>query len=101
MKLLNDPPGFECPICRKTAIKVSLKAFLTREETRCPHCGTTFQMQPEGCEEMERLLADYQRTYENMEALQGRAATSPERSPYHPTHPTRAPSRRPSRAPRR
>lgn len=96
MKLLNDPPGFDCPICHKTAIKVSLKAFLTREDTRCPHCGTTFQMQKEGCDEMERLLSDYQRSYENLEALQGHAPTA---SP-HGRPPSAHPSRRPSRAAR-
>ena len=42
-KTLGDAPGFTCPVCRFFH-RVTMADFLSKNEVRCPKCGTVFLM---------------------------------------------------------
>ncbi|MBN3828560.1 hypothetical protein G3O00_33900 [Burkholderia sp. Ac-20384] len=69
-KMLNDAPGFTCPVCARGRVKLSLADFLGSSEVRCPMCGTSFQMDKTGCAELVDRLQDLQVAQQNVRLLE-------------------------------
>ncbi|MDR0243477.1 MAG: hypothetical protein LBJ65_17930 [Burkholderia sp.] len=69
-KMLNEAPGFTCPVCERGRVKLSLADFLGSSEVRCPICGTPFQMDKAGCTELVDRLQDLQVAQQNVRLLE-------------------------------
>lgn len=48
-KTYNSPTGALCPVCQKGIIKLTLHDFLCGNSTRCPICGTNFNIDKSQC----------------------------------------------------
>lgn len=66
---MTSPPGFLCPICQEVRIKLSLAAFLSQSDVRCPNCGSRFEMDKSQCLQMVELLQDLHNADQNLQAL--------------------------------
>jgi transcription elongation factor Elf1 len=69
-KSLNTAPGFLCPACGRVRIKLTLGAFLSSREVRCPSCGMSFDMDKSQCTALLELLQDLYVATENVKGLQ-------------------------------
>ncbi|WP_321782717.1 hypothetical protein [Burkholderia pyrrocinia] len=68
-KMLNEAPGFACPVCGRGRVKLSLTDFLGSNDVRCPICSTSFQMDKTGCAELVDRLQDLHVAQQNVRLL--------------------------------
>lgn len=48
-KTYNSPTGVQCPVCKRGFIKLTLHDFLCGNSTKCPICGTSFNIDKSQC----------------------------------------------------